>query len=264
MGLRPLHTGMTAQREMQATTPPAAGTTSASGEGPTVPAPWASGVDLPVTVRSLTPSANAAPEADAVPLQRLADMPASPAAPGTAIPAPAVPREIVFPARDASMGVPQWAAASPDAMPGIEGAQRPAEPGAPTAYSSHVPAPSSPTRRGAHHDGAASRGPLALARQQAPVAPVVSRTVSDTASAAARPSVQASSAPSGGSPLGGITATPIVQRVDGTAPAAPSAEGHTDAELDELARALFGRIRTHLRSEVIHEREAKGLTFDAF
>ena len=30
------------------------------------------------------------------------------------------------------------------------------------------------------------------------------------------------------------------------------------------AKALFGRFRTQLKSEVIHEREAKGLGFDAF
>ena len=40
--------------------------------------------------------------------------------------------------------------------------------------------------------------------------------------------------------------------------------GRSDRELDELAKALFGRIRTQLKSEVIHEREAKGLGFDAF
>ena len=55
--------------------------------------------------------------------------------------------------------------------------------------------------------------------------------------------------------------------MDGAAPA-PAAQGgdggHSDTELDELARALFGRIRTHLRAEVIHEREARGLNFDAF
>jgi hypothetical protein len=77
-------------------------------------------------------------------------------------------------------------------------------------------------------------------------------------------SVQASAAQLRGTPTAGITATPIVQRVDGAAPAAPSEEGRSETELDELARALFGRIRTHLRAEVIHEREAKGLTFDAF
>jgi hypothetical protein len=88
--------------------------------------------------------------------------------------------------------------------------------------------------------------------------------VADAASTAGQPSVQTSVAPSGSTTLGGITATPIVQRVDGAAPAAPSEEGRSDSELDELARALFGRIRSHLRAEVIHEREAKGLTFDAF
>ncbi len=80
------------------------------------------------------------------------------------------------------------------------------------------------------------------------------------------PTVQASRAETASAPgpITGITATPVVQRVDGAAPSPASHEGHSDSELDELAQALFGRIRTHLRAEVIHEREAKGLTFDAF
>ena len=65
-----------------------------------------------------------------------------------------------------------------------------------------------------------------------------------------------------------ISATPTVQRADGAAPPADggqrAGQAHSETELDELAKALFGRIRTHLRTEVIHEREAKGLTFDAF
>ncbi len=76
--------------------------------------------------------------------------------------------------------------------------------------------------------------------------------------------VQTSTADTTGGPIAGITATPVVQRVDGAAPPAPTEQGRSESELDELARALFGRIRTHLRTEVIHEREAKGLTFDAF
>lgn len=86
-------------------------------------------------------------------------------------------------------------------------------------------------------------------------------------SAASGPNVQTSPA-SGGyvqGPVFGPTATPIVQRIDGSAPAAPAPRGgseHSDDELDELARSLFGRIRNHLRSEYIYEREAKGLTFD--
>jgi hypothetical protein len=63
--------------------------------------------------------------------------------------------------------------------------------------------------------------------------------------------------------LPGLAATAVVQRVDGAAPPPPSPRpGHTDDELDELARALFGRFRNRLRTEYIHEREARGRTFD--
>jgi hypothetical protein len=63
-----------------------------------------------------------------------------------------------------------------------------------------------------------------------------------------------------------LSVTPVVQRVEGSAPAAPqgrdSVGNSSERELDELAGALFGRIRTRLRSELIHDREARGLTFD--
>jgi hypothetical protein len=38
--------------------------------------------------------------------------------------------------------------------------------------------------------------------------------------------------------------------------------GHSERDLDELAQALFGRIRGRIRSDLIYDREAKGLTFD--
>ncbi len=62
----------------------------------------------------------------------------------------------------------------------------------------------------------------------------------------------------------GPTMSAVVQRVDGAAPPAPTeaAAGHSEDELDELARALFGRFRNRLRHEYIYEREAKGLAFD--
>jgi hypothetical protein len=44
--------------------------------------------------------------------------------------------------------------------------------------------------------------------------------------------------------------------------AAGSGAGHSERDLDELALALFSRIRGRLRSDLIHDREAKGLTFD--
>jgi hypothetical protein len=46
------------------------------------------------------------------------------------------------------------------------------------------------------------------------------------------------------------------------APAGPSSATPSERDLDELAQALFGRIRGRLRNDLIHDREAKGLTFD--
>jgi len=186
-----------------------------------------------------------------------------------------MPREVVFPPRGAPIAVPQGPASSAPGSPWTAGVQRQVAPGAPSGFGSPSSvSPASPDSLGpaATGSGAAPREALTLARHQgtAPLAaasaaaPVVSRIVAGEASGPSRPAVQASAAGSGGTAAGGITATPVVQRVDGAAPAAPSDEGRSESELDELARALFGRIRTHLRAEVIHEREARGLTFDAF
>jgi hypothetical protein len=102
--------------------------------------------------------------------------------------------------------------------------------------------------------------------------PVVARSAAASTAnrvTAAAPSVQLSPAVAAPAapPVFAPAVTTVVQRVDGAAPSPTAASGdagHSDTELDELARALFGRIRTHLRTEVIHEREARGLTFDAF
>ena len=122
---------------------------------------------------------------------------------------------------------------------------------------------------------ASAQAPLTLARSIAaavptPVAspsassPVVARIVADAGTPGAQPLVQRS--PSGGQiPVATFTATPVVQRDEAAAPTgAQSANTHSDRELDELAKALFGRFRTQLKAEVIYEREAKGLSFDAF
>jgi len=63
-------------------------------------------------------------------------------------------------------------------------------------------------------------------------------------------------------------AAPTVQRENtrGTQRGGPAGtsggRGHSERELEELAQALFSRIRGRLRNELIHDREAKGLTFD--
>ena len=96
MGLRPLRTGVTAQRERPR------GPVRDPADAASVPARWPSGDDLPATVRSLAPSADSAPRP---PLCRCSVSPTCPRPRTPAGPAPAMPREIVFPPRDASTAV---------------------------------------------------------------------------------------------------------------------------------------------------------------
>ena len=61
---------------------------------------------------------------------------------------------------------------------------------------------------------------------------------------------------------GGTTST-TTSSTSTTSPAAPAAaKGHSERELDDLARQLFGRIRTRLRADLLQDREAAGFTFD--
>ena len=90
----------------------------------------------------------------------------------------------------------------------------------------------------------------------------------------AGPVVQASrAAGSPGAPGAQIT-FPTVQRegtpgtqgqTGGTSGGTAGTSGgraHSERELEELAQALFSRIRNRLRADILHDREAKGLTFD--
>jgi hypothetical protein len=130
---------------------------------------------------------------------------------------------------------------------------------------------------------------VAQATRPSPLPQPIGAGMRSTSSSAARS--DAGSDPSGASaPGGGLGAAPVVQtipamatsgpapapqmpgggqavvqREEGSAPAAPvqaGAAAPSERDLDELAQALFGRIRGRLRSDLIHDREAKGLTFD--
>ncbi|HEY4227329.1 MAG TPA: hypothetical protein VGM49_03250 [Candidatus Limnocylindrales bacterium] len=110
------------------------------------------------------------------------------------------------------------------------------------------------------------------------MAPATASAPSPAIGVMAGPVVQTS--PSGASSFGNGSAlgsTPTVQREDppqrplsqsagGSVSHASSGTGsgrhHSERELEELAQALFSRIRGRLRNELIHDREAKGLTFD--
>jgi hypothetical protein len=120
----------------------------------------------------------------------------------------------------------------------------------------------------------ASGGDPAVQRASGPALPLARRSVATTAPVSeanaepggpgrAQPTVQTAGSTAGRGPVPAPTATPVVQRIDGAAPVADKApDRRSDRDLDELAHALFGRIRRQLRTELIHEREAKGLTFD--
>jgi hypothetical protein len=128
----------------------------------------------------------------------------------------------------------------------------------------------------------ARHAPLALARPPATPAslvegsvpgPSVRRSVPGSITTH-EPVVQTSRASGGGADRGSsglpeFTVKPAVQREAAPAVVSGPSTGPVDAaaserELDQLAQQLFGRIRTRLRAEVIHEREARGLGFDAF
>ena len=278
MGFRPLRSSIATRRDVETGSTGSAASPATPGEASTTPvaAHWGAGVALPDPVVSRSVDGGRTGPSSV----QLTALGAAAPGPGMAVPS-ALPGEIVFPPRDAATdeGVdarPSWRDAGPDATtPAPWSSDR-----APTIGSPAAGSPSAPgfvSRAGAQGP---SR-PLMLARSVAagpavapsqggsPGTPMVGRIAADALTPGPAPMVQTSAIGSaglaGGAPVAAISATPIVQRVDGAAPPVESApQGHSDTELDDLARALFGRIRTHLRAEVIHEREAKGLSFDAF
>ena len=106
----------------------------------------------------------------------------------------------------------------------------------------------------------------AVAPSEAPIgatAPTTSgRVIAPEPVVQTSPATAPAPGPAPASPFG---SSAVVQREEGSAPAAPAqpASGApSERDLDELAQALFGRIRGRLRNDLIYDREAKGLTFD--
>ncbi len=256
LGTRPLRpASVTTQRQA------AAAPSEAGALRPTpVPAHWTGRDDLPgtITARRQPDVVTGQPEP-----VRLGSVepgaggrgPAFPAGlPGAGVGADA-PREIVFPPRDAATPVAGGPATPrvPDVQRHV---QRLAGMGAPRLQSGSTGASLALARPGLSQ-GATTGTSRANGSPTAP-------GTAASGSPAGMPAIQATRIETGPG-LPAFTTTPVVQRIDGTAPTTSAdAEERSDAELDELAGALFGRIRAHLRSEVIHEREARGLTFDAF
>lgn len=86
------------------------------------------------------------------------------------------------------------------------------------------------------------------------------------------PTVQTSRASGAGSPAaptvqrdpttGGTSGAPAGTSGVGSQTGAAARQQHSERDLDELARQLFGRIRTRLRADLLQDREAAGFTFD--
>ncbi len=252
LGARPLRPSVSVQREAPDGT--AGGPAETMTPSP-VAARWPSRVDLPATVDALPP---VWPADDAVPLQRLASPDHSPAP----VFQPGQPgmREIVFP----SPGVAAPVIADPAGGPARHAVpQRSTAPAVrPTTWQ--------PARR-------ASEPSLNLARASAPAAAPITPPASSSPGAPVQRFVAAPPSSAGAatvqttrpgpSTVPDISVTPVIQRIDGSAPTPQTGRpggARSDRELDELAQALFGRLRTRLRTEVIQEREARGLGFDAF
>jgi DNA polymerase-3 subunit gamma/tau len=249
VGARPLRPAVTATPAGPGRSPRAAGRapmTRAETEAPApVAARWDAADTLPMTVTSLRASPRTEPD---LPVQ-LSPVDAG-AGPAPMPPAANGIREIVFPLRDDGGEAPAW---SSGGFPPTPSAAQPASSAGPR--TAPLPLARSVVAAPALADASA---PAAAS------APVVARIVADPASPGTPPVVRTQPA-GGGIPVATFTATPIVQREEAPAPTAPQpSNGRSDRELDELAKALFGRFRTQLKSEVIHEREAKGLGFDAF
>jgi Meckel syndrome type 1 protein len=216
-----------------------------------VPARWGAGDDLPATVHATD---RPAPAPDAVPLQRFA-------APDAAAPQP-VPAPSVATPSDGWRGAHSPALGSPSLAASAGPLRAAGSTPAPAPVTRTATASPAPTLQLARPPAAA---PAPVVVVPAPAAPPAGRIEAPVVSPSApAPTVQTSPA-AGASGLPAFTATPVVQREPGTAPPVQGGQtGHTDRELDELAKQLFGRVRGQLRAEMISEREARGLSFDAF
>ena len=232
-----------------------------AGDVPETPvvARWATGGDLPGTVNPTGFGSRA--DVGPVALQRLASTPSAALVPaGTAQasgrPDAALQRETLFAA-------PGWSAAGLPAGVTVAGPGVATPPVARSPVQRSAPAtPAQPALQLARPPAGATSvpGPATAPASPAPDGRIEAHHAAPAA--AQSPTVQTSGARSS---VPVLTATPVVQRVDGAAPP-PSggATGQSDRDLDELSRKLFGRMRGQIRAEIINEREARGLSFDAF
>ncbi len=188
-----------------------------------------------------------AAEVSAVPVQR------------SAIGVVALPDRTV---RGSDLAIQAFESASPRAVQRIAG--RPAPSALPLRGASRQDSGPAATTTAISQLAAGPAGPAALAAYGRVLgAPVIQASADRAASLGQPAQVQradgtvAVAAPEVPEPVssGGVSPS-------GAPSGGASSDGHSERDLDELAQALFGRIRGLVRSDLIHDREAKGLTFD--
>jgi hypothetical protein len=160
--------------------------------------------------------------------------------------------QLAFSSGDRQVALPAaWPAAAAISQ---AAAQRSAtRPGMPLARASITASRSATDGTSAPERGHFAVAPAAMPSAAAPTVQAVLAGPSPSRDPAPKPEMPA------------ISARPVVQRIEGVAPVPEQPTptfGKSDRELEELAQALFGRIRRRFRSELIHDREAKGLGFD--
>jgi hypothetical protein len=214
-----------------------------------MPSPWWDGGEP--SMRAAAPLAVA--EGGMASIQRIRSE-AGPASSASRVAATTyVPSPAATPGRSIVQRVAASAGPAGRSMPALPAPIGPSSrtgPGAETAqsgrWSSSLPADSAPS---VQTSLARSSAPLAASFGSLGPNPVIQREGTNVAMQPATPPA----APAG--PSGGGGSGPVP-------PTGPASSGHSEKDLDELAQALFGRIRGRLRSDLIYDREAKGLTFD--
>ena len=267
LGANPLRPAAPAGRD--GTSGGHAGASAGSADAP-VAARWAADTVLPATVRSLPEPASSGTSGEAVPLQRLSE-PNGSAADSPLAQAPVPMREIVFPA----LGAPGTASFPPTSSGG------PTLPAGFTGGAGPIPAQGHVQRQ---LPGSAAPGPLRSmaggmqgetgdpSRELPLSRPARAGTARHSDPVTTSQVQRLVTAAAAGAAPGPTTSAPVAQRsvVFNEMETSVSTSGGstpdpvTNEDLDRLARDLFGRIRNRLRTEVILEREAKGLSFDSF
>ncbi len=234
----------------------------ASVDPPPVPVSFVPVPSMPAVLAASDVHRPASSPRATAPIQRLAVPPASTAAPAAAAAAASGPSAMPPFSGTSMTRPPTTSFAASSASPAIVGVQRASADLSFTTRGSGSAGPGSPAASGpSAGDIAVSSGLGSWAADGSVVFAPPGESAFGDASAPVVPIQRSFDGGAGGDDGAGFgpTAAPSLQLVAGGAGGgAPGAGGSSDAELDELARRLYGRIRVQLRRELTLDRERSG------